>query len=91
MVPGEIIVRKAGHDYSLAVGERLDEVSGDPRSHPDGPAIGADETDEAKVEEASQRTEARLPEEFSEEEVSSVNSSLARSPAQLHVKRRRHR
>ena len=45
--------------------------------------------DEAMVEEARQRAEARLREKISAEEVASVNASLARSLAQLHVKRRR--
>jgi len=53
-------------------------------------AISADHIDEAKVEEARRRAEARLQEKLSDEEVASVNSSLARSLAQLHVKRRKH-
>ena len=53
-------------------------------------AVAADNIDEAKVEEARQRAEARLREKISDEEVASVNASLARSLAQLHVKRRRH-
>jgi F0F1-type ATP synthase epsilon subunit len=49
----------------------------------------ADNIDEAKILEARQRAEARLREKISAEEVASVNASLARSLAQLHVKRRR--
>jgi F-type H+-transporting ATPase subunit epsilon len=52
-------------------------------------AIAADKIDEARVEEARQRAEARLREKISAEEVASVNASLARSLAQLRVKRRR--
>ena len=52
-------------------------------------AIPADRIDEAKVEEARARAEARLREKISDEEVASVNASLARSLAQLQVKRRR--
>jgi F-type H+-transporting ATPase subunit epsilon len=51
-------------------------------------AIAAEHIDEAKVEEARQRAEARLHEKLSDEEVASTNASLARSLAQLHVKRR---
>ena len=91
MVPGEIIVRKDGRDYSLAVGEGLVEVTGDHVSILTDLAIAADKIDEAKVEEARQRAQARLQEKLSDEEVASVNSSLARSLAQLHVKRRQHR
>jgi F-type H+-transporting ATPase subunit epsilon len=90
MVPGEIIVRKDAHDYFLAVGEGLIEITPDHVSVLTDLAIAADRIDEAKVEEARQRAEARLREKLSDEEVASVNSSLARSLAQLHVKRRQH-
>ena len=52
-------------------------------------AIPAEKIDEAKVEEARARAAARLREKISDEEVASVNASLARSLAQLQVKRRR--
>jgi F-type H+-transporting ATPase subunit epsilon len=52
-------------------------------------AIAAEHIDEAKVEEARQRAARRLQEKLSEEEVASINASMARSLAQLHVKRRR--
>ena len=90
MVPGEIIVRKDGHDYSLAVGEGLVEITADHVSVLTDMAIEAEKIDEAKVEEARQRAEARLSEKLSDEEVASVNASLSRSLAQLHVKRRQH-
>jgi len=90
MVPGEIIVRKDGHDYFLAVGEGLVEITGDHVAVLTDLAIAAEKIDEAKVEEARQRAEARLSEKLSDEEVASVNASLARSLAQLHVKRRQH-
>ena len=90
MVPGEIIVRKDGHDYFLAVGEGLVEITGDHVAILTDLAIASEKIDEAKVEEARQRAQARLQEKLSDEEVASVNSSLARSLAQLHVKRRQH-
>ena len=90
MLPGEIIVRKDGHDYFLAVGEGLVEVEGDHVAILTDLAIAAEKIDEAKVEEARRRAEARLAEKLSDEEVASVNASLARSLAQLHVKRRQH-
>ena len=90
MLPGEIIVRKDGHEYFLAVGEGLVEVEGDHVAILTDLAIAAEKIDEAKVEEARRRAEARLAEKLSDEEVASVNSSLARSLAQLHVKRRQH-
>ena len=89
LVPGEIVVQRSGHDEFLAVGEGLVEVTGKRVAILTDMAIAADKIDEAKVEEARQRAEARLREKISDEEVASVNASLARSLAQLHVKRRR--
>jgi F-type H+-transporting ATPase subunit epsilon len=86
--PGELIVRKAGRDNSLAVGEGLVEITGDHVSILTDMAIPAERIDEAKAEEARQRAEARLRDKLSDEEVASVNASLAHSLAQLRVKRR---
>ena len=90
MVPGEMIVRKDGRDLFIATGEGLIEVTADRVAILTDLAIPADRIDEAKAEEARQRAEARLREKLSDEEVASVNASLARSLAQLRVKRRRH-
>ena len=65
------------------------EITGDRVSIVTDMAIPADHIDEAKAEEARQRAAARLREKISDEEVASVNASLARSLAQLQVKRRR--
>jgi F-type H+-transporting ATPase subunit epsilon len=88
MVPGEIVVRKGGQDYFLAVGEGMIEVTADHVALLTDMAIAAEHIDEAKAEEARRRAEARLQEKLSDEEVASVNSALAHSLAQLHVKRR---
>jgi F-type H+-transporting ATPase subunit epsilon len=90
MVPGELIVRKDGRDLFIATGEGLIEVTATRVAILTDLAIPADRIDEAKAEEARQRAEARLREKLSDEEVASVNASLARSLAQLRVKRRRH-
>lgn len=89
MEPGEMIVHKNGQDSFLAVGEGLVEIRGDRVSIVTDMAVSAERIDEAKVEEARQRAAARLREKISDEEVASVNASLARSLAQLKVKRRR--
>lgn len=89
MVPGEMMVRKDGRDEFLAVGEGLVEVTADSVSIATDMAIAAASIDEVKAEEARRRAEARLREKISDEEVASVNASLARSLAQLRVKRRR--
>lgn len=89
MVPGEMMVRKDGRDQFLAVGEGMVDVTGAEVAIATDMAIEADRIDEAKVEEARRRAEARLRDKISDEEVASVNASLARTLAQLHVKRRR--
>ena len=88
LVPGEIIVRKNGRDLFIAGGAGLIEVTADRVAVLTDLAVAADRIDEAKAEEAKRRAEARLREKLSDEEVAAVNASLARSLAQLHVKRR---
>jgi F-type H+-transporting ATPase subunit epsilon len=89
VVPGEVIVHKDGNDTFLAVGEGLVEITAHRVSIVTDMAIPADGIDEAKAEEARERAKARLQEKISDEEVASVNASLARSLAQLQVRRRR--
>jgi F-type H+-transporting ATPase subunit epsilon len=89
IVPGEIIVNRNGTETFLAVGEGLVEVTATKVAIVTDMAIPSDKIDEAKVEEARQRAEARLREKLSDEEVASVNASLVRSVAQLQVRRRR--
>ncbi len=89
IVPGEIVLNKDGVDNFLAVGEGLVEITGDHVAIVTDMAIPAENVDEARVEEARARAEARLREKISDEEVASVNASLVRSLAQLQVRRRR--
>jgi F-type H+-transporting ATPase subunit epsilon len=89
MVPGEMIVRKDGRDLFMATGEGLIQVTAKRVAILTDLAIAADRIDEAKAEEARQRAEARLHDKLSAAEVATVNASLARSLAQLRVKRRR--
>jgi F-type H+-transporting ATPase subunit epsilon len=91
MVPGELIVHKDGRDLFIATGEGLIEVTANRVAVLTDLAVPADRIDEAKAEEARRRAEARLREKLSDEEVATVNASLARSLAQLRVKRRQHR
>ena len=88
MMPGEMTLRKDGQVKFLAVGEGLVEVTHDRVAILTDMAVAAETIDEAMAEEARRRAEARLQEKISAEEVASVNASLARSLAQLHVKRR---
>jgi F-type H+-transporting ATPase subunit epsilon len=91
LVPGEMIVHKNGQVRFLAVGEGLVEVTGDRVSIVTDMAIATENIDEARAEEARQRAAARLREKISSAEVASVNAALARSLAQLRVKRRHHK
>lgn len=89
MLPGEMKVRKDGREQFLAVGEGMVEVTGDRVAIATDMAVAAENIDEAKAEEARRRAEARLRDKLADEEVASVNAMLARSLAQLRVKRRR--
>ena len=88
MVAGEMIVRKNGQDRCLVVGEGFVEITGDHVAILTDLAIAAENIDEAKAEEARQLAAARLRETMSSEEVAAVNAALARSLAQVRVKRR---
>lgn len=89
IVAGEIIARKGGTDYFLAIGEGFVEITGNHVSVLADMAIRAENIDEAKAEEARRRAEARLAEHLNDEESAAVHASLAHSLAQLKVKRSR--
>jgi F-type H+-transporting ATPase subunit epsilon len=91
IVAGEVIVRKDGRDYSLAVGEGFVEITGDRVAIMTDMAIRAENIDEAKAEEARRRAESRLAEQIDDEESAMVSAALAHSLAQLKVKRRQQR
>jgi F-type H+-transporting ATPase subunit epsilon len=85
---GEIVVKKDGKDYFLAVGEGFAEITGERVAILTDMAIRAENIDEAKAEEARRRAEARLAEKLNDEEAAMVSAALAHSLAQLKVKRR---
>ena len=87
IAPGEMIVRQNGQDRFLAVGEGFVEITGDHVAILTDLAIATEKIDEAMAEEARQKAATRLREWMSSEEVASVNAALARSLAQLRVKR----
>lgn len=88
---GEIIVRKGGQEYFLAVGEGFVEITGESVSIMTDMAIAAENIDEAKAEEARRRAEARMAEKMDDEEAARVSAALANSIAQLRVKKRQKR
>jgi F-type H+-transporting ATPase subunit epsilon len=88
IVPGELVVRKGGRDLLVAVGGGLVQVTGPRVNIVTDMAVAADKIDEATAEEARRRAEARLREKLSDEEVATIEASLARALAMLRVKRR---
>ena len=88
IVPGEITVRKDGRDFFLAVGEGFAEITGESVAILTDMAIRADSMDEAKLEEARKRAEARMAERVTGEELAAVNAALSRTLEQIKLKRR---
>jgi F-type H+-transporting ATPase subunit epsilon len=91
IVAGEVIARKDGRDYFLAVGEGFVEITGQSVAIMTDMAIRAENIDETKAEEARKRAEARLGEKLDNEESAMVSAALAHALAQLKVKRRQPR
>ena len=89
IVAGEVIARKEGKEYFLAVGEGFAEITGDHVSILTDMAIRAENIDEVKAEEARKRAEARLAEKLDDEQTAVAAAALAHSLAQLQVKKRR--
>jgi F-type H+-transporting ATPase subunit epsilon len=89
VVPGEIVVRKDGQDFFLAVGEGFVEITGEHVAILTDMALKVEQIDEAKAEEAKRRAEARLAEHIDDAEAATVQAALANSLAQIAVKRRR--
>lgn len=87
--PGELVVTKSGRQTALAVGEGFVEVTGEKVSVIVDMALTEADIDEHAAEEAVKRAEARLKEQhIGDEEAALVQASIAKSLAQLHVKRR---
>jgi F-type H+-transporting ATPase subunit epsilon len=89
VVAGEVVVRKDGREYFLAVGEGFVEITSDHVSILTDMAVRAENIDEAQAEEARKRAEARLSEKLDDEQTALASAALAHSLAQLQVKRRR--
>ena len=91
VTPVELIVRRYGSDVYLAVGGGLVVITGTSVSIVTDMAVAVKDIDDAKAEEARQRAAARLRDKLADEEVATVNASLARALAQLRVKTRHRR
>ena len=88
LVPGELSFHRNGMVDFLAVGEGLVEVTGNRISILTDMAVPAEKIDEAKAEQERLRADAQLRAQLSAQDLATVNASLARSLAQLSVKRR---
>ena len=91
LLPGEVRILQDGKQTELVVGTGFVEVSQTHVSILTDMAMSDTEIDEQVAEEAVKRAEARVREkDLSSEEIAEIESTLARSLAQLKFKRRRH-
>ena len=90
LLPGEVRILQDGKQTELVVGTGFVEVTQTHVSILTDMAMGDTEIDEQAAEEAVKRAEARAKEkDLNSEEVAEIQSSIARSLAQLKFKRRR--
>ncbi len=90
--PGELVVTKGGKTVHLAVGDGFVEITQTQVNVLTDMALEEHHIDESVVQAAIERAEASLRDrELGGEETAAVQASLAKSLAQLHVKRRTHR
>ena len=91
IVPGELVVTKDGKTQHLAVGEGFVEITQKQVNVLVDMAIEEKAIDESAAEAAVQRAQEALKgaNELGGEEAAAVQAALAKSLAQLHVKRRR--
>ena len=90
ITPGELVVSKAGKKHYLAVGEGFVSVDQTSVKVMTDMALESEQIDEGAAEAAVQRArEAIASKDFGSEEGAAVQAALAKSLAQLHVKRRR--
>jgi F-type H+-transporting ATPase subunit epsilon len=88
--PGELRVLKGGKETFLAIGEGFVEITGTSVSVLTDMALDVSAIDENAAEAAVARAKAAMKEDLGAEEIASVQASLSKALAQLHVKRRRH-
>lgn len=91
--PGELRYEKGGRIVTLAVGSGFAEVTEHKVNVLTDMAMGEDQIDEAKVEEAMKRAEEQLKSishDHDAEEVAHLQAMIAKSMAQLKIKRRHH-
>lgn len=88
LIPGELSFHRNEQVDFLAVGEGLVEVTGNRISILTDMAVPAEKIDEVKAEQERLRADSQLRAQLSAQDLATVNASLARSLAQLSVKKR---
>src|ERR1700678_4217227 len=89
--PGELLITRGGKIDHLAIGEGFAEIRPDSIAILTDGAIYEKDIDEAKAEEAVKRAEELLKSNTLQgEELEATQAALARSLAQIKVKRRHH-
>ena len=86
--PGELRVLKGGKETFLAIGEGFVEITGNSVSVLTDMALEPAVIDENAAEAAVARAKAAMKEDLGSEEIATVQASLQKALAQLHVKRR---
>lgn len=90
LAPGELRITKNGQESRLAVGEGFVEVTGEKVSVLTDMAVVESDIDEVAAEEAIRRAEEAMKDNhLDSEEHAAVQATLAKSLAQLKVKRRK--
>ena len=90
LMAGELRITQKGKTEILAIGEGFAEITGDSVAVLTDGAVNERDIDEKIAEEAVKRAEELLQSNTLEgEELEATQASLARSLAQIHVKRRR--
>lgn len=88
IVVGELKIQKGGKEIFMAVGEGFVEITNERVSILTDMAIEAKDIDEAKVEEARRKAEARLREKISDEEAAAMQATITRALTQLELKKK---
>jgi F-type H+-transporting ATPase subunit epsilon len=90
IIPGELVVSKRGAKEYLAIGDGFVSVDQTSVKVMTDMALASEHIDEGAAEAAVQRAkEAMARKDLGSEEAAAVQAALAKSLAQLHVKRRR--
>ncbi len=90
IAPGELRLVNGGREEFLAVGSGFVEVTGFEVSVLTDMAVGESDIDEEAVTKALHRAEAAMAEKLGEEDQAAMEAVVAKSLAQLNLKRRRH-